>query len=165
MIQALQTRKGNITNIPLFLGLTLSLAISAVVASTVLGSVQEATTNSEIDQEILQDGQDAIGILDLGVVLLNASFYLVSIILATRIKANPLFAVPSLIFIGVSVWLSSEIANIYSLFGRTPAISQAIGNFQLTTTFMTNLPQITLGLSVVLAIVLYTGVGQKQVRA
>jgi len=158
-------RKGNITNIPLFLGLTLSLAITAVVASTVLGAVQDATTQSQIDQDILQDGQNAIQVLDIGVVVVNASFYLASIILATKIRSNPVFAVPSLIFVGVAVWLSSEIANIYYIFGQTPALADAASSFQLTSTFMQNLPLITLGLSTVLVIVLYTGVGRKTVRA
>jgi len=159
------TMKGNITNIPLFLGLTLSLAISAVVASTVLGSIQDATNNSQIKQEPLQEAQNALGVFDIGVVVVNASFYLASIILATRIRSNPVYAVPSLIFVGVGVWLSSEIANIYYLFGKTPAISSYASNFELTSTFMQNLPVITLGLSTLLLIVLYTGVGRKEVRA
>jgi len=67
----------------LFLGLTLSLAISAVVASSILGEIQGATTDQQIRQEPLQEAQNAIGVLDLGVVVVNASFYLASIILAT----------------------------------------------------------------------------------
>ena len=158
-------RKGNITNIPLFLALPLSVAVSAVVASTVLGSIQDATTNQQIDQEPLQEAQTALGVFDVGVVMINGMFYLASIILATRIRSNPVFAVPSLIFVAVGVWLSSEIANIYYLFGQTPVISQYAANFGLISTFMQNLPQITLGLSMILVIVLFTGVGRKTVRA
>lgn len=157
--------KGNIQNIPLYLVLTLSVAIAAVTASTVLGGIQDATNNSQIKQEPLQQGMAAIGVFDIGVLVTNASLYLASIILATRIRSNPVFAVPSLIFVGVGVWMSSEIANIYYLFGQTPVISQYASNFQLTSTFMQNLPVITLGLSTILLIVLYTGVGRKQVTS
>lgn len=157
--------KGNITNIPLFLALTLTLAITAVTASTILGSIQGATTDQQIDQEPLQEAQTALGVFDLGIIVVNASFYLVSIILATRIRSNPVFVVPSLIFVAVGVWLSSEIANIYYLFGQTPVISQYASNFSMTSTFMQNLPTITLGLSTILLIVLYSGVGRKTVRA
>jgi len=159
------TEKGNITNIPLFLALTLTLAITAITASTILGSIQDATTDQQIDQEPLQEAQNALGIFDLGVVMINGSFYLASIILATRIRSNPVYAVPSMIFIGIAVWLSSEIANIYYLFGQTPVLSEAAGSFTMTSTLMQNLPIITLGLSTILAIVLYTGVGRSQVRA
>jgi hypothetical protein len=145
--------------------LTLSLAISAVVASTILGEIQSATTDQQIRQEPLQEAQNALGVFDIGVVVVNASFYLASIILATRIRSNPVFAVPSLIFVGVGVWLSSEIANIYYLFGKTPVISSYASGFELTSTFMQNLPVITLGMSTLLLIVLYTGVGRKEVRA
>jgi len=72
LIQLPATSKGNITNIPLFLALTLSLAISAVVASSILGEIQGATTDQQIRQEPLQEAQNAIGVLDLGVVVVNA---------------------------------------------------------------------------------------------
>lgn len=157
--------KGNITNIPLFLALTLTLAITAVTASTILSSIQDATTDQQIKQEPLQEAQNALGIFDLGIVMINASFYLASIILATKIRSNKVFAVPSLIFIGVAVWLSSEIANIYYLFGQSGPLSSAANSFTLTNTFMQNLPVITLGLSTILAIVLYTGIGRKKVTA
>lgn len=157
--------KGNITNIPLFLVLTLSIAVTALTASTVLTSIQDATTDQEIDQEALSQGQAAIGVFDIAVLVVNGSFYLASIILASRIRSNKIYAVPSLIFIGIAVWISSEIANIYYMFGRTPVLADAASNFTLTSTFMQNLPVITLGLSTILAIVLYTGIGRKQVRA
>lgn len=157
--------KGNITNIPLFLALTLTIAITAVTASTILGSIQDATNNNQIKQEPLQQGMNALAVFDIGVLVVNASFYLASIILATRIRSNPVFAIPSLIFVAIGVWLSSEIANIYYLFGQTPQIAQYASSFSLTSTFMQNLPLITLGLSTILLIVLYTGVGRKQVAA
>jgi len=165
LIQLPATSKGNITNIPLFLGLTLSLAISAVVASSILGEIQGATTDQQIRQEPLQEAENAIGVLDLGVVVVNASFYLASIILATRIRSNPVFAVPSILFVGVGVWLSSEIANIYFLFGNSGPLSGVASSFNLTSTFFSNLPVITLGFSTLLLIVLYTGVGRKEVAA
>jgi len=157
--------KGNITNIPLILAATLAVAVSALTASTVLSSIQDSTTNQQIDQEPLQEAQNALSIFDIGIVLVNGGFYLTSIILATKIRTSPVFALPSLIFMAVSIWLSSEVANIYYLFGQSNPISSAASSFQLTSTFMQNLPTITLGLAGLLAIVLYTGVGQRQIRA
>jgi len=157
--------KGKITNIPLFLVLTLSIAISALTASTILTEIQGATQDTEINQDTLQKGQNALGIFDAAIVIVNGSFYLASIILATRIRANKVFAIPSLIFIAVAVWLSSEIANIYYIFGQTPTLANAASQFTVTSTFMQNLPVITLGFATIMAIVLYTGIGRKQVRA
>jgi len=157
--------KGNITNIPFILAATLVVAISALTASTVLTSIQDATTDQQIKQEPLQEAQGALQIFDIGVVMVNAGFYLTSIILAAKIRTSPVFALPALIFGGVAVWLSSEIANIYYLFGQTNAISGAASNFQFTSLFMQNLPTITLGFAALLIIVLYTGVGQRRVRA
>lgn len=155
--------KGNITNIPLVLGATLSLAIAVLVSFTVLTSVQNATSNDEIKQEPLQEGLDALKIFDFGILFLNGAFYLAAIILAVQIRTSPVFALPSLLFLGVSVWLSSEIANIYTLFGRSSPLTSAAQQFTLTETFFTNLPVITLGLGGLLLIVLYTGVGRSEV--
>lgn len=157
----MKNRRGNIRNIPLILGATLVLAISALTASTILGQIQDSTDNTQIKQEPLQEAQGALQIFDIGIVMVNAGFFLTSIILATRIKASPVFALPSLIFAGIGIWFSSEIANIYYLFGQTSAINA--GSFSFTNTFMQNLPKITLGFATILMIVLYTGIGRKQV--
>jgi len=108
---------------------------------------------------------NALAIFDIGIVMVNASFYLAGILLGVRIRSNPVFAVPALLFIGVGTWLSSEIANIYYMFGQTPVISQYAQNFTLTQTFMSNLPTITLGLSTIMAIVLFTGIGRGRIQA
>jgi len=158
-------RKGNITNLPLILAATLVVAISALTASTVLGSIQDATDNTQIKQEPLKEAQTALGIFDIGIVFVNAGFYLSSIILAAKIRSSPVFALPALIFGGIGVWLSSEIANIYYLFGSTGPLQGAASSFTLTSTFMQNLPTITLAFTVLLATVLFTDVGQKKVRA
>jgi len=155
--------KGNITNIPLILAATLTIAITALTASTILTAIQDSTTDQQIKQEPLQEAQNAIGIFDIGIVIINGSFYLTSIILASKIRTNPVFALPSLLFIGFAVWLSSEIANIYYLFGQTGPLQNAASNFTITSTFMQNLPTITLGLATLLAIVLYTGIGRSRV--
>jgi hypothetical protein len=145
--------------------MTLTLAITAVTASTVLGSIIDATSNNEIKQEPLQQGMNALAVFDIGIVVVNASFYLAGILLGVRIRSNPVFAVPALLFIAVGTWLSSEIANIYYMFGQTPVISQYAQNFTMTNTFMSNLPTITLGLSTIMAIVLFTGIGRGRIQA
>jgi hypothetical protein len=138
------------------------LAMSAVIGQTVLGEVISATDDSQMDQEILQQASAAIGIFDIGVVVFNASFYLAAIILGSRIKTSKVFALPAVLFLGIGVWLSSEVANIYYRFGQVEAISSYAAEFTLVQQFMANLPVITLGLGSLLIVVFFTGIGNTQ---
>lgn len=138
------------------------LAMSAVIGQTVLGEVISATDDSQMDQEILQQASAAVGIFDIGVVVFNASFYLAAIILGSRIKTSKVFALPAVLFLGIGVWLSSEVANIYYRFGQVEAISSYAAEFTLVQQFMANLPVITLGLGSLLIVVFFTGIGNTQ---
>lgn len=135
------------------------LAMSAVIGQTVLGEVINATDDSQMDQEILQQASAAVGMFDIGVVVFNASFYLAAIILGSRIKTSKVFALPAVLFLGIGVWLSSEVANIYYQFGQVEAISSYAAEFTLVQQFMANLPVITLGLGSLLIVVFFTGIG------
>jgi len=73
--------KGNITNIPIFAALTLIVSISVITAATVMGEIQEATDDTQLDQEQLDNAAGAIKIFDLGIVALNAFFYIGGIVL------------------------------------------------------------------------------------
>ena len=157
--------KGNITNIPLILVATLSLTIAVLTSATILGSIQDATSEEQISQEPLEQGQAALSIFDVGIVFVNAAFYLVGIVLGVKVRTSPVFALPALIFLGVSVWLSSEVANIYGLFGQAGPLQGAAGEFVLVEQFMSNLPVITLGLGGLMLLVLYSGVGRAEVTA
>lgn len=157
--------KGNITNIPLILIVTLTLAISVLTAYTILGSVIDATDDTMIDQEVLGEAETALGVFDYGIVFVNASFYVASLILGFKIRTSPVFAVPALLFLGLSVWLSAELANIYHLFGLSSPFSAAASSFSVTTQYFQSLPLITVGFGVLLVVVIYTGLGRSEVRA
>lgn len=141
---------------------TLTLAIFVLTSYTILGSVIDNTDDSMIDQDVLEKAETALGIYDIGIVFVNVSFYIAGMILAFRIRTSPLYALPAIFFLGISVWLSAELANIYGIFGSTPALQSAANQFTTTATFFSNLPLITLGLGALLLIVLYTGIGNSQ---
>ncbi len=73
-----------------------------------------------------------------------------------KVPVNKAFAVPALLVLAAAVWLSSEIANIYYLFGQTPVIGGYAAEFGFTMDYMSNLPVITLGLGGLLLVALFT---------
>lgn len=141
------------------------MTIVALVGTTILNTIQDNTTDSEIQQDKLQDGINALSAFDYGIVLFNGFFYLGAIVLAVKVRTSPVFALPAILFLGVSVWLSSEIANIYNLFGQAGPISSAASSFTMVQTFMNNLPLITAGMGGLLLVILFTGVGRGRVTA
>ena len=148
--------KGNIANIPIFAALTLVVGISVLTAATVLGEITEATNDEQLSQEHLADASSAIQVFDIGLVLLNAFFYIGGIILGSKVNVSRAFALPAILMLGLAVWLSSELANVYYMFGQAPVISQYASEFTLIQMFMENFPLVTLGLGGLMLIVLYS---------
>lgn len=138
---------------------TLTLAVFVLTSYTILNSVIDNTDDSMIDQSVLENAQSALTVYDMAIPFVNMSFYIVGIILAAKIRASPVFALPAIFFLGISVWLSAELANIYGLFGQTPVLSEAASTFTFTATFFSNIPWITLGMGAALLVTLYTVIG------
>jgi len=149
--------KGNISNIPIFLAATLAVAFTAIISSFLLTSFEDATTDSQADQDLLNQAQSAVGIFDIGIVFINLTFYLGGILLATQIRTHPVFALPAILFLGIGTWLSSELANVYALFGSQDPLTDVASQFGLIEVFMSNLPVFTLGLGGLLIIVMFSG--------
>ena len=157
--------KGNIASLPVILVAIFTLTISVLTAYTILDSVIDSTDQSMIDQEILGSAESALTMFDYGIVFVNASFFIASFIFALRIRSNPVFALPAIFFLGVSVWLSAEIANIYQIFGMTGPLNASALQFPLTTSMFESLPIIFIGLGSILVLLMYTGVGRTEVEA
>lgn len=147
--------KGNVTAIPLILMVTLSLGIAVLIGWTVLDQIQENTTQDQIDQETLEKGKQAIGVFNLGLIVVNAGFYLASMAFVYRIRTNPIFALPSLLFLSVAVWLSAELANVYMIVAGVPIFQEAANTMSSMTLYFQNLPVATAVLGIMVAILLY----------
>lgn len=148
-------RKGNITAIPLILVITITLTIAVLSSQLILDEIQLATDNSTIKQEPLQDAENALAVFDVGIIFVNASFFIASFIFAYQIRSSPIFFIPSLIFLGIGVWLAGEVANIYSLVVGTGPFTSVANQFPSLTLFYKNLLEITAILGSVLAVLLY----------
>ena len=110
---------GSVTDIPVIIAATLLLTISVFTGQLILKEIADNTTSDQLDQETLDQGIQALSLFDAGIVALNAFFYLVSFIFAYRIRTSPVFAVPALIFLAVSGFVSMQIANIYAAIAST----------------------------------------------
>jgi len=151
--------KGNIANIPVFAALTLVVGISVLTAGTIMSEVQDVTDDTQMDQDSLDAAAGAIGVFDIGLVIINASFYIAGIILGSKARVSSAFALPAILMLGLAVWLSSELANVYYMFGQTSAIAPVAEEFTLIQQFFANFPLITLGLGGLMVIALFSKIG------
>jgi len=146
---------GSVTDIPVIIAATLLLTISVFTGQLILKEIADNTTSDQLDQETLDQGIQALSLFDAGIVALNAFFYLVSFIFAYRIRTSPVFAVPALIFLAVSGFVSMQIANIYAAIASTGPFTGIANSFPATGVLYNNYLTITLTLGGVLILLLY----------
>lgn len=153
-----KSRKGNISSIPLILFLTFSLTISVFVSFLVLtefDSAMQGTPFYDDTEQHTNNAATALGVFEVGIIMVNVAFYLVSAALVYRIPTNPVFALPGFLLLGISIWFSAEISNMYHLFIGTGPLQSVAASFPLTTQFYGNLPLITGGLGTLVLVLLY----------
>ena len=142
-------------NILLIMAATFSTIIAVLVATLIAGSFIDAAP-AVFDTYALEQAESALLIFDFGIVFLNVGMYLAAILLASRIRTNPVFALPSVLVLTISVWVSSELANIYALFGNTDPLQPVVEQFPTASLFVENFPLVTLGLGGLFIVVLFS---------
>lgn len=150
-----QKRSGNITAIPLILIITFTLTISVLTSYLVLDTIADNTTDQEIKQEPLEKGRDALKVFDMGIVFVNVSFYIASFIFVYQIRSNPIFVIPSFLFLTIAVWFSAEVANVYSYFAHSGPFTSVVNEFTALHAFYNELAVVTAVLGFGILVLLY----------
>ena len=154
-------RLGTVTDIPIILIVLLSLTITVLVASLVLDTVISATTNAMINQEVLKEAQFALSMYDYGVAFVATGMFSVSILFAWRIQTSAINIVPAMLFLSMSVWLSSEFSNIFALFtSANQQLTDVAANFTGIQLLFNNLPVVVAVFGGVMLVALYVRRGQ-----
>lgn len=135
---------------------TLVLIISVFSGFFVLQEVKDSTSQSQIDQGVLDKGMAALNVFNVGIVAVNVFFYIAGFILAYRVRTSPIFAFPALLVLGVSGYLSLEISNIYAAFANVSAMQGVTNQFPVLNVFMSNYLTVTLVLGGVLVLMLFS---------
>jgi len=146
---------GSVNDIPVIIAATLLLTVTVFTGSLILEKVDANTSSEELDQKALEQGQKALGLFDLGIVSLNAFFYLVSFIFAYRVRTSPVYAVPALISLSVSGFVSMQIANVYAAISRTGPFTAIANSFPSVNFLYNNYLTITLVMGGTLILLLY----------
>lgn len=112
--------------------------------------------NTQIPAWAINNAQTALGVGDAGLVIITGILYLVSMILAFRIRTSPIFFIPSMIFNVLALLIAAEISNAFwKLVNVGGAFSTAADSFPILVEVMKNLPVIVGALNFLLIIFLY----------
>jgi len=142
---------------------TLALAMAVLTGYTVLSEMKAATDGSQMDQDTLQKGLDAYKIFGPGLVVFNSFTWIVGIILGLRVRSHPVFALPALIALGLSGFVSFQLANMYGAFASTSVFASSANQFPLLSEFMSSYGEITLVMGGIILTVLY-GISGRSTR-
>lgn len=149
-------RKGSITDSVVIVALIFVLAFVVVLSGMVLNEIEAA--NTQLPAWSLNEAQSALGVFDVGIALLTGVLYMVSMILAFRIRTNPVFLVPALIFNGLALFISAEFSNVFwKIVNVGGAFTTAANDFPVLLDLMKNLPVVVGGLNFLLIIVIFVG--------
>lgn len=82
----------------------------------------------------------ALSIMDYGAVFLMVGLFASSIILASRIRTNPVFFPVSLLSLVVAVFVSAQLANVYAAMSQTGVFEAVANTLPFATKILYNFP-------------------------
>lgn len=151
----ISARQGSLQDVLLIITSTFILAIAVLFGHLILTKIQDNTTDEQIDQHTLQEGINALEVFDAGILLVNGFLWLTAILFAVRIPSDPVFAIPSFLFLVIAGWVSAEIANIFNLIVNVDPLSSTVNNFPLMFELFKQFPIIIGFMTLILIIALY----------
>jgi len=169
-----KSRKGTATDTPFIAIFIFMIAIMAILGwiatdslHTTLSDMEEKN-NSVVNEkavEFVGDSKRAIGVLDMGLVMLIGFNALASIYFAITIKTNPIYFVASLLTLAITVFLTAELSNVFWIFANSnPIVTDAVNNFGNMLTVMKNYPFIFVGIGVMIVIGTYAKIKGRNVE-
>lgn len=148
--------KGSIYDLPIITITIFAVAIAVLTSTLVLEEIQANTTDDQIDQTTLDKAHSALTVFDEGMVILAAVMYTATLYFSYRLRTHPIYLVPSILFLSISIWISSEVANMYNIFANVQVIQDVANSYPLIYQLQSNWPFVTAGIGILLLVVLYT---------
>lgn len=107
----------------------------------------------------------ALSILDYGAVFLLLGLFVSSIILASRIRTNPVFFPVSLLSLVIAVFVSAQLANVYASIAQTGVFAAVANTLPFATKVLYNFPLLigAGGFMIILALYARQGGGGRRV--
>ena len=151
--------KGSMIDVFLIAILLFASMIVIIVGAYVNNEiVTNPTVNSTLNANAkahLTKSTDILKSFDGLIVFLLFGASAAAIISAFLIRSHPAFFAVAIIMQLIMVGISSVFSNVYTYFGEVPQLAAMFNQFPITAKIMGNLPIILLGISALIAVVMY----------
>lgn len=144
-----------LTDVPFIAAATVMVAVAVLTGTLVINEMDQQTNSSQMNQEILDEGRQAYQVFDLGLVAFNIFFWIVGIILGLMTRSHPVFAIPSIIVLAVSGFISMQLSNVYAAIASSSGFASTANQFPAFAAFMSNYGSVTLVLGAVVIVMLF----------
>lgn len=146
-------RKGSVIYDVIFILLGFFSSVVFVMVAGLLA--QEFMDVGVFNLGFVSQAYDAVNLFNYLIVGVVGFFYLVSGMLAFRIRTSPVFALPAIVFNGVATFLAAEFSNVLYMFVSLDSFVSVANDFPALVGLIEFLPLVVGGLNFLLIVVNY----------
>ena len=157
-----RTKKGDVTDMVIFLITIFILAIGLFVMAFVVPSITQGLKATALNESA--EGSDAIQELEnFGTVGIQRGFFLVfigliisTLITSFLVRVHPIFLFLYIIFLGIAVFLGTYLGNAYEELISNPALASILVEQTLINIVMSNIIWILIGVGALSMIIVFS---------
>lgn len=135
----------------------IGLFIFAYVIPTISNTLAEVGLNSSSEgaQAIEEMGTIGTVTMQRGFFLLFVGFIISTMISAFLVRTHPIFIFMYILFLGITVFLSTYLGNAYDTFSQTPLFATTLASQGLINVVMNNIVTITIGVGALSIVIVF----------
>lgn len=149
--------KGSIQDVPALIGILFGLGVTLLVVFKVYNALNGFAFFSS--SAAFQNAGQALSVLDYAAGFSMAAFMLGSFYFASRVRTSKIFLPISIVFMVISVWVSSVFSNTFAVLINQSGFSSVSSSIPITKQVVTNLPLFMLVAGSLINIALYSRIG------
>lgn len=158
----IQSKKGDLPDLLIFLVSVFILAIGIFVLAFVIPQISDGLAEAGLNDSA--EGMSAISQMsNLGTNVIQKGFFLifVGLIISTMItsflgRTHPIFLFLYIIFLGITIFLSTYLGNFYETFTSAGIFEDTLASQTLINLVMNNMVKITLGVGALSMVILFS---------
>jgi hypothetical protein len=150
-----RNNRGSLSDYPSIIIMIFGGATVLIIAAMLVTNIKSGFSSAGLDVTAFTDLEAVWTTFDYSISFLIIAFMGATVLGAAYVDTSPVFFVFSLLLLGITILVASQISNVFAAVAATGELSAAAGNFPIAIWIMANLPVILLSGAVLTTIVLY----------
>tara|TARA_Y100000310_G_C20534332_1_gene740100 strand:+ start:417 stop:920 length:504 start_codon:yes stop_codon:yes gene_type:complete len=150
-----RNKRGSLSDYPSIIIMIFGGATVLIIAAMLITNIKSGFSAAGLDVAAFNDLEAVWTTFDYSMSFLIIAFMGATVIGAAYVDTSPVFFVFSVLLLGITILVASQISNVFAAVATSGELSVAAGSFPISVWIMANLPVILLGGAVLTTIVLY----------